>query len=155
MTVLSRRAALGFLLAGAPAAALAARRRAYEAAPVGPLVDVSPLRRYGDNTDADFLAEMLPGYLRQIFGPGHSVRVRIDSATYGAPGSNGSINNNGAVDTIEGVGWVDGREIPVQSSIQTAVYFPDVGGYAARTRQLLLGQSFAQWLARESGAAWR
>ena len=52
----------------------------------------------------------MPLYLRQSMG-GRPVRVRIDSVTYGVAGSNGQGNNNGAVDTIEGVGWVDGREV--------------------------------------------
>jgi len=157
MTVLSRRAAFGLLVAAAPAAALAAHRRVQEW-PGGSVVDVSPLRRFGDNTDADYLAEALPGYLQKSFGPGRSVRARIDSVTYGGPGSNGTGSNNGAVDTIEGVGWVDGHEIPIQSSIQTTVSFHDVDGYAARIRQDLLAQSFAQWLARQSGSqsgSWR
>src|SRR5579863_8516990 len=103
MSAMTRRFALSGLLAALPAAAFATKRR-----PVAPRagiwVDVSPLRRDGDNTDADYFAATLPEYLRQSFGPGRSVRVRIDSVTYGAPGSNGQQNNNGAVDSIEGVG---------------------------------------------------
>lgn len=154
MTVISRRAALALLVAALPSGALAAKRHERNAPPGGVLVDVSPLRRSGDNTDADFLADALPGYLQKYLGPGRSVRARVESVTYGSPGSNGTSNNNGAVDTIEGVGWVDGHEIPITSSIQTTVSLPDVGGYAARIRQDLLAQSFAQWLARQSGA-WR
>lgn len=115
------------------------------------MVDVSPLRRSGDNTDADYLAETLPGYLRQYVGPGHSVRARIDSVTYGPPGSNGQANASGAVDTIEGVGFIDGREIPLTCSLQASVSFPDVGGYAARLRQDMLARAFAQWLPRQIG----
>ncbi len=70
------------------------------------------LRRSGDNTDADYFAEALPRYLEQQFGPGHSVAARIDSVYYGGPGSAGGSNDNRAVDTIEGVGRVDGREDP-------------------------------------------
>jgi len=153
---LTRRFALGALLAAAPFAALAARRRSgyIEAPGGGVLVDVSPLRRWGDNTDADFLEAALPGYLAETFGPGHSVRVRIDSVTYGVAGSNGLPDNNGAVDTIEGVGWVDGREVPLMSSIQTTVSFPDIGGYAARQRQDQLARSFAHWLPGQIGI-WR
>ena len=153
MTVHSRRAVLGLLIATAPGAALAARRR-NEAPPRGGVfVDVSPLRRIGDNTDADYLAEVLPRYLTQQFSPGRSVAARIDSGTYGPPGSGGGWDNR-AVDTIEGVGRVAGREIPVQSSLQDVASFPDIGGYGARERQDLLAQSFAQWLARQAGG-WR
>ena len=123
MTVISRRAALALLVAALPSGALAAKRHERNAPPGGVLVDVSPLRRSGDNTDADFLADALPGYLQKYLGPGRSVRARVESVTYGSPGSNGTSNNNGAVDTIEGVGWVDGHEIPITSSIQTTVSF--------------------------------
>ena len=148
----TRRLALALLFAGAPAA-LAAKRRAAPAQ-AGISVDVSPLRRSGDATDADYLAEVLPGYLAAAFGPGRNVRVRIDSVSYGPPGSNGQQSNNGAVDTIEGVGWIDGREVPLTSSVQTQVSFPDIGGYAARQRQDQLARSFAQWLPRQAGI-WR
>jgi hypothetical protein len=149
MSAISRRFALGALFVGAPVAAFA--RRHDRAWPGGEMVDVSPLRRVGDNTDADYLAETLPGYLRQYMGPGHSVRVRIDSVNYGVAGSNGLARNNGAVDTIEGVGFVDGREVPLSCSLQTTVVFPDIGGYAARLRQDMLARSFAQWLPRQIG----
>ena len=76
------------------------------------------------------------------------MRVRIDDVFYGSPGSNGQANGNGAVDSIEGVGWIDGHAIPLACSIQATVYFPDIGGYGARLRQLMLAQSFAQWLPR-------
>ena len=102
---------------------------------------------------ADFLADVLPGYLVEQFGPQRNVSARIDSVTYGPPGSSGGSNDR-AFDTIEGVGRVDGREFPIQTSIQTAVTLPDVGGYAARVRQDQLARSFAQWLAQEPGS-WR
>jgi hypothetical protein len=155
---LTRRSALA-LLAAAPTAAFAARRRPGAAGPRrGAFVDVSALRRNGDNTDADYFAEVLPRYLEQQFGPGHSVDARIDGVYYGPAGSSGGGFNNRAVDTIEGVGRVDGREIPVQTSLQTFVSLPDIGGYGARQRQDLLAQSFAQTLAQQSGAqsgSWR
>ena len=75
----------------------------------------------------------------------HVVEVSV------SPGSNGQSNGNGAVDTIEGVGWIDGREVPLTCSIQATVSFPDVGGYGARLRQYMLAQSFAQWLPRQIG----
>ena len=134
-TGLTRRAALGALLA-APSLALAR----------SPRVDVSPLRRNGDNTDADFLEAALPGYLARAFGPGRDVRVRIDSVYYGPPGSTGQQSNNGAIDTIEGVGWLDGREAQLTCSVVATVSFPDIGGYGARMRQDTLARSFAQWL---------
>ena len=137
-TGLTRRAALGALLAGAPSFAFARGR--------GPAVDVSPLRRNGDNTDADFLSEALPGYLSAAFGAGRDVRVRIDSVFYGPPGSNGQQSNNGAIDSIEGVGWLDGREAPLTCSVVATIMYPDIGGYGARQRQDTLARSFAQWL---------
>ena len=112
-------------------------------------VDVSPLRAQGDNTDADFLARVLPGYLAE-FAPGRSVNVRIDSVTYGPPGSDGR-NSDGAVDWIEGVGIVDGRSVPLTCSQVTSVSFPDPTGYAARQRQDNLARAFAQWLPRQAG----
>jgi hypothetical protein len=152
MSVISRRAALGVLLAAAPMTALAAHRRDLAGAGSGRIaIDVSPLRRSGDNADADYFEGALPVFLRESFGPGHDVRVRIDDVVYGSPGSNGQANGTGAVDSIEGVGWVDGREIPLTCSIQATVYSPDVGGYGARLRQLMLAQSFAQWLPRQTG----
>ena len=151
----TRRFVLGALFA-APVSATLARTRlhALDPHPHGFRVDVSPLRARGDNTDADFLADVLPGYLRAAFGPGRDVSVRIDDVTFGSAGSNGQLNGNGAVDSIQGVGWVDGREVPLFASVQTTVYFPDIGGYAARTRQDQLARSFAQWLPGQAGA-WR
>jgi len=152
MSSISRRAALGVLFAAAPLSALAAPHRREDGGASGRIaVDVSPLRRSGDNTDADYFQTALPAFLRESFGPGHDVRVRIDDVVYGSPGSNGQANGTGAVDSIEGVGWVDGREIPLTCSIQATVYSPDVGGYGARLRQLMLAQSFAQWLPRQAG----
>ena len=151
MSFLTRRSALGFLFAAAPAAALADHRKETRRGIV--TVDVSPLRRAGDNTDADFLAAVLPGYLVDQFGPQKNVAARIDSVTYGPPGGGGGSGVR-AFDTIEGVGHVDGREFPIQSSIQTTVSLPDVGGSAARVRQDQLARSFAQWLAQEPGS-WR
>jgi hypothetical protein len=148
MSIISRRAALAALFVGAPLTALAAHRREGSGRIA---VDVSPLRRNGDNTDADFLEEALPTFLSQSFGPGHDVRVRIDDVTYGSPGSNGQSNGTGAVDSIEGVGWVDGREVPLTCSIQAVVYSPDIGGYGAHLRQHNLAQSFAQWLPQQLG----
>jgi hypothetical protein len=150
---LTRRFALVALFVASPLAALGrARRGGYDAAPRGRIaVDVSELRRSGDNTDADYLAETLPGYLRDSVGPGHDIAVRVDSVTYGTPGSDGRRDGAGAVDNIEGFGTVDGRSTPVYSSIITEVTLPDVGGYAARIRQDMLARSFAQWLSRQTG----
>ena len=150
MHAVTRRAALSVLFAAAPLTALAARRRA-SAAQGGILVDVSPLRRNGDNVDADYLSQVLPAYLRRYVGPGHNVRARIDSVTYGAAGSNGNGSGYGAVDSIEGAGWVDGRETPMFCTIQATVYNPDIGGYGARIRQDQLALAFAQWLPRQVG----
>jgi hypothetical protein len=142
---LTRRAALAALVIGAPVAALAASRSGRIA------VDVSALRRDGDNTDADYFAEVLPGYLRESFGPGRTVLARIESVVYGTPGSNGQSNGIGAVDWIEGVGIVDGRSVPLTCSVIATVYQPDVGGYGARRRQDQLARSFAHWLPSQAG----
>ncbi len=114
-------------------------------------VDVSPLRARGDNTDADHFARVLPGYLAESMGAAHSVRVRIDSVYYGPPGSDGQAHNNGAVDWIEGVGYVDGHTVPLTCSLVVMVAFPDVDGYSARLRQDNLARAFAQWLPRQAG----
>src|SRR4051812_17317569 len=140
---LTRREALGALLGAAFAGPAAARPRL--------LVDVSPLRRSGDNTDADYLEQALPEYLARAFGPGRNLRVRIDSVYYGPPGSNGQQSNNGAVDYIEGVGWLDGREASLTCAVQAMVSFPDIGGYGARLRQDTLAPSFAQRVPRRLG----
>ncbi len=140
---LTRRSVLAAALL-APTAAWA-RVRARE----GVFVDVSPLRREGDNTDADYLARMLPGYIVAFVGPGHSVSVRIDNISYGAPGSAGG-NPNNATDTIEGVGIVDGRTIPITATLIVAPMFPDPTGYGAHERQDMLARSFAHWLGRPS-----
>jgi len=150
LPAITRRIALGAIVSALPAAAFAARKRQYAPQP-RILVDVSPLRRNGDDIDADFLAGVLPHYLSLAFGPGHDVRVRIDNVTYGPPGSNGTPYDTHAVDWIEGVGWIDGREIPLTCSVQADVIQPDIGGYGARTRQDTLARSFAQWLPRQAG----
>ncbi len=150
MTRITRRSALGALFALVPSAALARKRNAWPGYSGGVAVDVSPLRRNGDNVDADFLADVLPGYLRQSFGPGHDVLVRIDDVTYGVGGSDGGYGS-GAIDTIEGVGRVNGREVPLTCSVVATVYQPDVGGYGAHFRQDTLARSFAQWLPRQLG----
>ena len=108
-------------------------------------------RAKGDNTDADHFARVLPGYLAQSVGAGHSVHVRIDSVYYGPPGSDGQAHNNGAVDWIEGVGFVDGRAVPLICSLVVSVSFPDVDGYSAHLRQDNLARAFAQWLPRQAG----
>ncbi len=149
MRIVSRRRALAALLALPSLAAFARTRQPYPA-PRGVRVDVSPLRAAGDNTDADFFADMLPGYLREFVGPGHDIAVRIDSVTYGVPGSDGRRDATGAVDNIEGFGSIDGRGSPIYSSIVATVSLPDVGGYAARIRQDMLARSFAQWLSRQA-----
>jgi hypothetical protein len=150
LPAITRRIALGGLLSALPAAAFAAHHRP-SASRQDILVDVSPLRRDGDNTDADFLAQALPHYLAQSFGPGHDVRVRIDSVTYGPAGGDGSADETHAVDWIEGEGWVDGRSVPLTCSVIADVIQPGFGNYGARTRQDTLARSFAQWLPRQVG----
>lgn len=150
MPAITRRIALGTIFSALPAAVFAAHRRQY--APQGGIfVDVSPLRRNGDDADADFLARALPFYLRESFAPGHDVRVRIDSVTYGPPGSNGTPYDNHAIDSIEGVGWVDGREVPLTCSVVADVIQPGFDAYGAHVRQDTLARSFAQWLPRQVG----
>jgi hypothetical protein len=150
LPAITRRILLGGLVAALPAAAFAARRHQY-APRESILVDVSPLRRDGDDTDAEYLAEVLPHYLAQSFGPGHVVRVRIDSVNYGTPGSDGMPSETHAVDSIEGEGWVDGRSVPLTCSVIADVIQPGFGNYGARMRQDTLARSFAQWLPRQVG----
>lgn len=146
MALLTRRAALGLALALVPGLAGAARRRSPW--PGAAVVDVSPLRQRGDVVNADFLARYLPGYIGELLGPGHSFSARIDDVTYGPPGSTGGIGNNGVIDSIEGVGRIDGREIPVRATLVGSLSLPDIGNYQAQQRQLRLAQSFAQWFVR-------
>ena len=152
MPVLTRRNALGVLLSALPVAALAAHRRPPRVAPQGRIsVDVSPLRRNGDDTDAEFLSRLLPHYLSLSFPPGHDVRVRIDDVNYGTPGSDGMPGETHAVDSIEGMGWVDGREVPLTCTVIADVIQPGFGNYGAQVRQDTLARSFAQWLPRQVG----
>ncbi len=153
MTAITRRFVLGGLMSALPAAAFAAHRhppREYAPQP-RILVDVSPLRRKGDDTDADYLAGVLPHYLAIAFGPGHEVRVRIDDVNYGTPGSDGMASETHAVDSIEGEGWVDGRSVPLTCSVIADVIQPGFGNYGAQVRQDTLARSFAQWLPRQVG----
>jgi len=142
---MTRRAAIGALAFGAPVAAYAAARSGRI------VVDVSPLRRNGDNTDADYLAEVLPGYLRASFGPGAASSPAIESVSYALPAATGTRTTMAAVDTIEGVGIVDGRTVPLTCTVIATVSLPDIGGYAARLRQDMLARSFAQWLPQQMG----
>jgi hypothetical protein len=142
-SVYTRRAALAALVLGAPTAALAARSQRIA-------VDVSSLRRSGDNIDADYFADVLPGYLQQSFGPGHSVIARITDVVYGSPGSSGA-RDTGAIDWIDGVGIIDGRSVALTCSAVATVLIPDIGNYGARQRQDTLARSFAQWLPRQAG----
>lgn len=150
MSVPTRRRALALLAALAPASAWAARPYGDSPARVGVYVDVSPLRAAGDRVDADYLEAVLPGLLARSVGPGHTVRARIDDVNYSTPGGNG-VREDGTVDTIQGVGWIDGKEIRVFSALQGSARLPDVGGYEARNRQELLARSFAEWLPRLAG----
>jgi hypothetical protein len=154
VTGLTRRSALSALFAFAPIAAFASKRHHENAWPGyngGISVDVSPLRRDGDNTDADFLAQALPGYLRQSFGGSVNLQVRIDDVTYGTPGADGTGHSDRTIDYIEGVGRINGREVPLMCSVPTEISIPDIGGYGARLRQDTLARSFAQWLPRQMG----
>jgi hypothetical protein len=130
----------------AMAAALLAPSAVWARPRAGVYVDVSQLRRDGDNTDADYFERVMPGYIQAAL-PGRRVSARIDSVSYGPPGSAGG-NVDGAVDTIEGVGIVDGHEIPITATHVVTTMFPDPTGYAAHERQDVLARSFAQWLGR-------
>jgi hypothetical protein len=154
VTGLTRRSALSALFALAPVAALASTRHHQNAWPGyngGISVDVSPLRRDGDNTDADFLADVLPGYLRQSFGGSVNIQVRIDDVVYGTPGADGTGHSDSTIDYIEGVGRMNGREVPLLCSVPTQIFIPDSTGYGAHLRQDTLARSFAQWLPRQMG----
>ncbi len=158
----SRRAALA-ALASLPAwAALAAAApwtfRAIE-------VDVSPLRRVGDNASADLIAAELPDLLRQSlagrFTPGDrlapTLRARVDSLTFGPRPSGGHHGGGGAIDFIEGAAVViggGGREVAVYPFLSSSLAHPDpfdVTGEAARLRVTNLARGFAYWLPGKIG----
>jgi len=166
---LTRRAALTALTLAAASAAVKA-----SAAPLGDVrfreirVDVSPLRAKDESDEAQWVAAVLPGYLKQTFAkylaPGDRsagvLVARIDDVAIGTAGSRMSIGflSNDATDSIEGAALVlDGRghvvgSYPLYSSLgadslQNSPYQTDI----LRRRVETLALSFAQWLPGKMG----
>ena len=163
---LTRRAALTVLAAAAVAVKASA-------APVGDVrfreirVDVSPLKAKSEGDEAQWVAAVLPGYLKQTFAkylaPGDRsagvLVARVDDVVLGPPNSNMSIGlGNDTTDDIEGAAVVlDGRgrvvgSYPLLSSVR-ADSLPN-SGYPTdvlRRRVETLALSFAQWLPGKMG----
>lgn len=166
----TRRAALTALTA--LGAAFAAPAFALAALPNGSFsairIDVSPLRKNGDDQVADWVAAVLPAALHQSFAsyltPGArgapTLVVRIDQVIIGPQHSGGFGGNpvQDAIDGVEGVGIVvgpGGREIasyPLYSAVGADAYINmpyqlDI----TRRRVETAAQSFAQWLPGKMG----
>ncbi len=165
--LLTRRAVLSSLAALAAAPGIAAA-----ASPLAGIrfreirVDVAPLRASGNGQVADWIAAMLPGLLRQSFArylaPGDrnaaTLVARIDEVILGPTGS---LDNNPANDTIDGIQGAGivlsprGGEVasyPLYSAVgaQTYLNLPyqeDI----TRGRVETLARSFAQWLPGQMG----
>jgi hypothetical protein len=132
-------------------------------------VDVRPALEQGDGEIANWVAQDLPAALRKAFAahlaPGDRnapiLRVRIDSVTFGSPGSHTAglhmVLGDDTIDYIEGAGVVlgaGGREIaayPLLCSLGASTSQPDPEGIGARQRATGLAQSFAQWLPGKMG----
>ena len=165
----TRRAALAALTMAAASAAVTA-----SAAPASEFrfreirVDVSPLKAKDEDDAAQWVAAVLPGYLKQTFAkylaPGDRsagvLVARIDDVAIGTAGSRMSIGflSNDATDGIEGAGVVldaHGRVVgsyPLYSSVgadslQNSPYQTDI----IRRRVETLAASFAEWLPGKMG----
>lgn len=162
--VTSRRGAmlgLGWLLA-APALALAQAARPGFAAI---RVDVSPLRAKGYGPVADWVAQDLPGALRDAFAADMAAKgergaatllARIDSVVLGSEerdrfGFGRPRLASAARDSIEGVGVAGGATTSLLCAIsaETGLMLPDE--VVQRRRVAALCQSFAYWLPRQMG----
>ena len=130
-------------------------------------VDVSPLRKSGDNEVADWVSAVLPAALHQSFAAyltgargAPTLVARIDQVIIG-PSHSGGFGGNpvqDAIDGIEGVGIVvgpRGQEIasyPLYSAVGADTYINmpyqlDI----TRRRVETVAQSFAQWLPGKMG----
>jgi hypothetical protein len=167
LPVLSRRSAFCVLAAGLAAPLLASRASAQPTTRFRAIqVDVSNVRRSGDNVSADRIARELPALLQRSFAghlaPGDRgapvLRARVDSVTYGSNGSATTPGNPyGAKDYIEGAGLVigpGGRVIatyPILTAVIANLDLLDITGQSGRTRTSNLAQSFAYWLPGKMG----
>ena len=131
-------------------------------------IDLTPLRKNGDDEVADWVAAVLPAALHQSFAsyltPGArgapTLVARIDQVIIG-PSHSGGFGGNpvqDAIDGIEGVGIVvgpRGQEIasyPLYSAVGADTYINmpyqlDI----TRRRVETVAQSFAQWLPGKMG----
>ena len=165
---LTRRAALAALTLAAAASAVKAWAAPGDARFREIRVDVSPLRAKDESDEAQWVAAVLPGYLKQTFAkylaPGDRsagvLVARIDDVAIGTAGSRMSIGflSNDATDGIEGAAVVlDGRGRVVSSyplysslgadSLPNSPYQSDI----LRRRVETLALSFAQWLPGKMG----
>jgi len=165
---LTRRAALAALTLAAASAAVRASAATGEVRFREIRVDVSALKAKNEDDAAQWVAAVLPGYLRQTFArylaPGDRsagvLVARIDDVTIGVRGSRMSFGflMNDTTDGIEGAGVVlDGRgsvvgSYPLYSSVgadslPNSPYQTDI----VRRRVETLALSFAQWLPGKMG----
>jgi hypothetical protein len=164
---LTRRAALAALTLAAAASAVKAWAAPGDARFREIRVDVSQLKAKNEDDAAQWVAAVLPGYLKQTFAkylaPGDRsagvLVARVDDVVLGPPNSNMSIGlGNDTTDDIEGAAVVlDGRgrvvgSYPLLSSVradslQNSPYQSDV----LRRRVETLALSFAQWLPGKMG----
>ena len=167
LPVLSRRTAFCALAAMLAAPLLASRASAQPTTRFRAIeVDVSNVRRSGDNVSADRIARELPALLKGSFAghlaPGARgapvLRARVDCVTYGSEGSATTpANPYGAKDYIEGAGLVIGpggrvvASYPLLTSVIAHPDLTDITGQSGRTRTTTLAQSFAQWLPGKMG----
>ena len=127
-------------------------------------IDVGPLRGTGDVYSASVIAQELPGSLREALGAHLApndrsapiLRARIDSVSFGTPGSSGTLLNS-THDWIEGVGEVIGplgntvAIYPLTVSNGVDPNLSDVTGTDGRNRIVMLARSFARWLPGKVG----
>jgi hypothetical protein len=128
-------------------------------------VDVRPLAATGDTYSADVLAQTMPPWIQRYFGPyiapgdksAPLLILRVQSLTFGLPGSANGPNGNGAMDYSVGEGVVignGGREVatyPLTCALFTAVDLNDITDNYTRHRVESLGQALAQFLPGKMG----
>jgi hypothetical protein len=129
-------------------------------------VDVRPLRATGDTLSADVIAQELPAALRAELG-GHLVpgdrsapilRARIDTVSYGTPGSSARpLDSDATHDWIEGVGQVVGpggrilATYPLTANNGVDPHPDDITGTDGHNRIVNLARIFAHWLPGKLG----
>jgi hypothetical protein len=126
-------------------------------------VDVRGVRESGDATSAEWIAQDLPGDLRNSFAEymtpsdrrAATLLVRVDLVTLGDP--SGNPHSTQAVDSIQGTGVVTaagGRRMasyPFGSVVHAYPAETVANGVSDRTRISNLALSFATWLPGEMG----